>query len=1063
MGGARELPPSGGEIGTPNSQNSAPRRLDINLAPQPVLKIEVFSKATLDSLMTFNILATTICAGIILRISTTSPEALGRGWIVLAGVMQTIGALTFFFLLVAYPQRILRKWRSPNEFPLPEQLILIGIIILSVANPYFSLWGTVSFWTTYQRTIESFGLLSKNATLDWSFGQEFIDDAGFSTVQLHAIIGGCTLYLFSCVLGILVGVLHHSLSEEESFYLMGIKTKDSDALGTTSETNLHRLSTNRFYLAPPGQTCGEYGDSHDDLLRLVRQRVEGSSLQRAKHYDAFLKFQTLDLLNILLTCILIVLKIIPSISLSFIPSVLPNVQVITVCRVCLHSLNSMHPYCKPGSISFTRAMWQIGISVLELGHLYILFRLYRRCGLSLTRVPYALWRGQIISFLFYKSLATSTIVIVLIMAALLASVPNVYFWVNRYDNENREPVADPLFQIGITGMNFGIYFTAYVLVKPTLTLAIAFLPADSDGLLGFFCGREEYLHACGNKELDKEENRANAMASPEPDESRPGLMRASSAKNKRLHFQSLWFRRNWNHEEDEFDQEEIRNAYIQLYDELVWDKQERPVYIMLESTVRNLINTLHISDEREWSGIDVLSRQASSKLTELWRERLCPATENEKPFLRQIRDVNVFVLESEMTMFNFSCASYYLGTEANPKTPEEESMLLEDQKYKYIKHIYDAPTDTHCLVAHSSDRLIFAFRGTVSEQNAKTDLNLGLIPWDVANDPNVVASIDCPEEDLISEKGMRAKVHEGFHKAYYNVREEILECVKEFAVSSGKPPGCQLRAVCCTGHSLGGALATLAAFDIALLIGNIVQRYRVAVSCTTFGSPRVGNFVFAKRFNALISTCHRFVNAKDFIPKTPVKNLLTKLTLKGYYHVGTLVLLSNDGALIINPSSIERHVRSGAYRNSPVAHTTRSYAFSFLCWNIRAHWREWKPNIWTISTERLDDVAYTKKSDVDPIILGRLREFMRADGYRYKLGDHHVRNRATQVEADCMDETAILLRDFENYLREESADDSKVAGVVQNIKSLIYRKDSSGSTSELETVASSDLDSLLKV
>jgi len=1049
---------------------SLTKRVDINLVSQPVLKIEVFRKATLDRLLTFNFLATAFCLAIVIYISIANPDTLSKGWVMLSGLVYSFGAVIFFFLLLSYPQRILRKWYSPNDYPLPEQLIIAAMIIVAFINPYFSVWGMISFWRTYHDTVESFADLPANTT-DWSFEKEFVHGAGFYTLQMRAIIGGCVVYLYTCVLATLVGVLHHSLSEEETFYLMGIKTEDE----ATFQTTLCRQSTNRFDLAAPGEAfCG--ADSQENLLQFVRQRVEGASHQRAKHYDAFLKFRALDLLNILLTCIQIVLKIVLPIMFEYIPSILPKVQVITVCRVCLHSQKGMFPYCRPGSISFTRAMWQIGVLAFELAHSYVFYKLYRRCALSLTRVPYALWRGQIVSFLFYKSLAIVTSVTVFIMAVLLTSVPYLDFWVFRFDNPQRRDELDPLFQMGVTGMNIGIYFVAFIIAVSTLILGVAFLPADSHAFFGFFVSREE-TYDCWKKTTqgapeeeeddddDNDNEKPNTLVSHDSSDpnglNQARLMRARF-KRRRSKFGSMWFRRHWN-EENEFADDEIRNAYIQLYRDLVRNKQERPVYVMLEATIRNLIDTLHISDERYLSEANVLSRPASSKITELWTKRLCPASENEKAFLRQIRDVNVFVLETEITMFNFSCAAYELGTESNPKTPEEESMLLEEKKYKYIKHIYDAPTDTHCLVAHCSDRLIFAFRGTVSEQNAKTDINLGLIPWDVANDPNVVASIDCPEEDLISEKGMRAKVHEGFHKAYYNVREEILECVKEFAVSSGKPPGCQLRAVCCTGHSLGGALATLAAFDIALLIGNIVQRYRVAVSCTTFGSPRVGNFVFAKRFNALISTCHRFVNAKDFIPKTPVKNLLTKLTLKGYYHVGTLVLLSNDGALIINPSSIERHVRSGAYRNSPVAHTTRSYAFSFLCWNIRAHWREWKPNIWTISTERLDDVAYTKKSDVDPIILGRLREFMRADGYRYKLGDHHVRNRATQVEADCMDETAILLRDFENYLREESADDSKVAGVVQNIKSLIYRKDSSGSTSELETVASSDLDSLLKV
>jgi hypothetical protein len=51
----------------------------------------------------------------------------------------------------------------------------------------------------------------------------------------------------------------------------------------------------------------------------------------------------------------------------------------------------------------------------------------------------------------------------------------------------------------------------------------------------------------------------------------------------------------------------------------------------------------------------------------------------------------------------------------------------------------------------------------------------------------------------------------------------------------------------CAGHSLGGALAQLAAHDIAR--GAQVQGLRPKVTCYTFGSPRVGNHAFAREYN----------------------------------------------------------------------------------------------------------------------------------------------------------------------------------------------------------------------
>ena len=45
------------------------------------------------------------------------------------------------------------------------------------------------------------------------------------------------------------------------------------------------------------------------------------------------------------------------------------------------------------------------------------------------------------------------------------------------------------------------------------------------------------------------------------------------------------------------------------------------------------------------------------------------------------------------------------------------------------------------------------------------------------------------------------------------------------------------------GHSLGGALATLAAYDLAAELG------LSHVQCITFGAPRVGNSVFVADYN----------------------------------------------------------------------------------------------------------------------------------------------------------------------------------------------------------------------
>ena len=54
--------------------------------------------------------------------------------------------------------------------------------------------------------------------------------------------------------------------------------------------------------------------------------------------------------------------------------------------------------------------------------------------------------------------------------------------------------------------------------------------------------------------------------------------------------------------------------------------------------------------------------------------------------------------------------------------------------------------------------------------------------------------------------------------------------------------------VMCTGHSLGGAVATLAAHDIVTFCGVAPER----ISCYTFGCPRVGNHAFAAEYDTVV-------------------------------------------------------------------------------------------------------------------------------------------------------------------------------------------------------------------
>ena len=61
------------------------------------------------------------------------------------------------------------------------------------------------------------------------------------------------------------------------------------------------------------------------------------------------------------------------------------------------------------------------------------------------------------------------------------------------------------------------------------------------------------------------------------------------------------------------------------------------------------------------------------------------------------------------------------------------------------------------------------------------------------------------------------------------------------------------------GHSLGGALATLAAFDIQKQLVAANQR-NAQVVCYTFAAPRTGNHAFAREYNAMVPDTWSVIN-----------------------------------------------------------------------------------------------------------------------------------------------------------------------------------------------------------
>lgn len=123
------------------------------------------------------------------------------------------------------------------------------------------------------------------------------------------------------------------------------------------------------------------------------------------------------------------------------------------------------------------------------------------------------------------------------------------------------------------------------------------------------------------------------------------------------------------------------------------------------------------------------------------------------------------------------------------------------------------------------------------------------------------------------------EVAAGFQDVYQLVRRSV---ATNLATAS---EGCDQILV--TGHSLGAALAVLAAPDI---FRNMPPN-TIEPKLITFAGPRVGLSDFAAAFNTMIESCFRVVNFLDVVPHVPPTP---------YVHVGTQVAVDSGGPINVS-------------------------------------------------------------------------------------------------------------------------------------------------------------------
>ncbi|KAJ8324151.1 hypothetical protein O5D80_007357 [Batrachochytrium dendrobatidis] len=197
---------------------------------------------------------------------------------------------------------------------------------------------------------------------------------------------------------------------------------------------------------------------------------------------------------------------------------------------------------------------------------------------------------------------------------------------------------------------------------------------------------------------------------------------------------------------------------------------------------------------------------------------------------------------------------------------------------KVLSVLYDQASRKHgaavgAIVLHKQSKsIVIIFRGTASSHEWRTNLNFAKAKLSPLLFTGSVGTI--PPNVML---------HSGFQKAYLKIQEQLRFSLN---VIVSKFPQYK---IIVTGHSLGGALASIAIMDIAL---HHKKHMAAQMHLYTYGMPRTGNGAWANWVNKVgFGSVYRIVRTNDPVPHLPV-NLI------GYKHFGTGVGIDQNSVTV---------------------------------------------------------------------------------------------------------------------------------------------------------------------
>lgn len=298
--------------------------------------------------------------------------------------------------------------------------------------------------------------------------------------------------------------------------------------------------------------------------------------------------------------------------------------------------------------------------------------------------------------------------------------------------------------------------------------------------------------------------------------------------------------------------------------------------------------------------------------SEKGRHRKIRARQRMAAHVPELLSEPMFCFETAIRMFYWSVLVYRYESEHIKDNLYSLDTAMKLYDLDHFELLWERKEDTKVLLAWNQDRIVMSFRGTASLINVLADLQF----WLASHPPSRGRGTRYI--------GTHPAVHAGFLRSWQanSLNKRIIQRIEEIVEQGGPLPHGRKRKILLTGHSLGGALAHLAAYDITKAFpGATVRVY-------TFGSPRVGNHAFAKDYDATVPDSWAIINDQDVVTRG------AKL-VRIYKRCGHRVFIDKRGFLLVRPSFSEISLRQMPWGASAKDHLLASYKDALISIMLR--------------------------------------------------------------------------------------------------------------------------------